>query len=144
MMFCHPSSTFTFKETQQQVSSRLCSSESSTFSSPSSSSPAPSTPVWPIRELIAFPMSQNDGSTSVTKRKVYSFKRISSDISFTSEVSVYLSPVCPGPRTALLTAVEWAFLLKTQCLLQHCGLMTPLGPLAPPASPSAENLQHLK
>lgn len=53
----------TFSVTQQQVRTKLCSSDSSTFSSPSSSSPVP---LCPIRELMAFPMSQNEGGTSAT------------------------------------------------------------------------------
>lgn len=51
----------TLRETQQQVRTRLCSSDSSTHSSPSPwSSPA----TWPTREVMAFPMSQKDGGIS--------------------------------------------------------------------------------
>lgn len=56
--------SLTFNETQQQVSTRLCSSGSKTYSTPWS------TPKrWPMTELIAFPVSQNDGGTS-TKEMV--------------------------------------------------------------------------
>lgn len=53
--------SITLSETQQQVRTRLCSSDSSTRSSPSLlSSPW----AWTIRDLIAFPMSQKEGRAS--------------------------------------------------------------------------------
>lgn len=55
--------SLTFSDTQQQVRTRLCSSGSRTYSSPSSTEPS----CWPITELIAFPVSQNDGGTSTNE-----------------------------------------------------------------------------
>lgn len=55
---------FTLRETQQQVRTRLCSSDSSTRSSPS---PRPPPDAWAIRELMAFPISQKEGGASKTE-----------------------------------------------------------------------------
>lgn len=72
----------TLRETQQQVRTRLCSSDSSTHSSPSPwSSPA----TWPIREVMAFPMSQKDGGIS---------GRDKGGGETTIPYQVYPSPIC--------------------------------------------------
>lgn len=51
----------TLRETQQQVRTRLCSSDSRTHSS---SSLCPPPDAWTIRLLMAFPMSQKEGGAS--------------------------------------------------------------------------------
>lgn len=52
---------FTLRETQQQVRTRLCSSDNSTHSSPSSWPPPE---AWTMRDLMAFPISQKEGGAS--------------------------------------------------------------------------------
>ena len=58
----------TFTDTQQQVRIKLCSSDSRTESSSSSSCP------WPflsmMREPMAFPMSANDGAAAAKGRSL--------------------------------------------------------------------------
>lgn len=56
----------TLRVTQQQVRTRLCSSDSRTHSSPS---PWPLPDVSAIRELMALPMSQKDGGVSKAEER---------------------------------------------------------------------------